>query len=92
MLRMKMKRADAFPNHDSLIALLLGRVRLSVPQARREYVKIAKDVFSIKQFFNKSKFDGERLELAVKQVLQDKLGHGREAERMLDRVKPACKV
>ena len=89
---MEIRSTDACLYYDSLIALLLGRLRLSVPQARREYIKIAKDVFSFKQFFNKSKFDGERLAAAVKQVLQDKLGPGREVERMLDRVKPACKV
>ncbi|KIH94168.1 hypothetical protein SPBR_05564 [Sporothrix brasiliensis 5110] len=75
-----------------LIALLLGRLRLSVPQARREYVKIANEVFSIKRFFDKSKFDGKALEMAVKQVLQKTLGPGRESERMLDRAKPACGV
>ncbi|CAK7207974.1 hypothetical protein SEUCBS139899_010808 [Sporothrix eucalyptigena] len=75
-----------------LIALLLGRVRLSVPQARREYVRIAQDVFSIERFNTKSKFDCKKLEKAVKQVLQDKLGHGRDEERMLDPVEPACKV
>lgn len=63
-----------------------------MPQARREYVRIAQDVFSVEQFNIKSKFDGKRLEKAVKQVLQDKLGHGRDEERMLDPVEPACKV
>ncbi|CAK7238307.1 hypothetical protein SEUCBS140593_010533 [Sporothrix eucalyptigena] len=75
-----------------LIALLLGRVRLSVPQARREYVRIAQDVFSIERFKTKSKFDCKKLEKAVKQLLQDKLGHGRDEERMLDPVESACKV
>ncbi|KAK3935635.1 acyl transferase/acyl hydrolase/lysophospholipase [Diplogelasinospora grovesii] len=36
-----------------LIALLLGRVRLSAPEARKEYVRIAKDVFSIPRHFTK---------------------------------------
>ncbi|KAK3316580.1 hypothetical protein B0H66DRAFT_561664 [Apodospora peruviana] len=33
-----------------LIALLLGRVGLSIPEAQKEYVRIAKEIFSVKTY------------------------------------------
>ncbi|KAJ6445187.1 sulfite oxidase, mitochondrial precursor [Purpureocillium lavendulum] len=50
-----------------LIVLLLGRLRLSVPQARKEYICIAEEVFSLPRFsrfptLRKYKFDGRKLE------------------------------
>lgn len=71
----------------SLIALLLGRLRLSVPQARREYVRIAEEVFSLPRYLKKDKFDGQKLEEAVKRLLQE---YGSE-EKMLER-DGICKV
>ncbi|CAK7221294.1 hypothetical protein SCUCBS95973_004445 [Sporothrix curviconia] len=74
-----------------LIALLLGRLRLSARDARREYVKIAENVFTISRFLKKSKFDGGKLEASIKEVLDKYDADGGEA-RMLGREYPTCKV
>ncbi len=71
----------------SLIALLLGRLRQSVPQARKEYVRIAKEVFSLPSYLKKNKFDGQKLEVAIKRLL----GKGRSEEKMLEK-ENNCKV
>ncbi|KAM7208430.1 Acyl transferase/acyl hydrolase/lysophospholipase [Rhypophila decipiens] len=73
-----------------LIALLLGRVRLSVPEARKEYVQIAKEIFSVKTYLKSNKFDGRKLEEAVRSLLKRHLGNGEE--KMLDRSKLSCKT
>ncbi|TKA80355.1 hypothetical protein B0A49_01484, partial [Cryomyces minteri] len=75
-----------------LIALLLGRLRLSVPQARNAFVKIAKDVFSIQRYLREGRFNEKKLEEAVKGLLRVKFGADRGEERMLDRPDAACKV
>ncbi|KAH8750222.1 hypothetical protein F5883DRAFT_227773 [Diaporthe sp. PMI_573] len=64
-----------------LIALLLGRLRRSVPQARREYVRIAEEVFSLPRYLKKNTFDGQKLEEAVKRLL----GNDRSDEKMLEK-------
>ncbi|KAH8729863.1 acyl transferase/acyl hydrolase/lysophospholipase [Ilyonectria robusta] len=61
-----------------LIALLLGRLRLSVPQARAEFVRISEEVFSASTFYKTHKFDARKLEDAVKRLL----GDNRSEERM----------
>lgn len=76
----------------SLIALLLGRLRLSVPEARKAYVRIAKDVFSVPRYVKKNKFDGQRLEEAVKQLLREQSVGSSGEERMIDPSRPACKA
>ncbi|KAJ6443016.1 COM1 regulatory protein [Purpureocillium lavendulum] len=75
-----------------LIALLLGRLRMSVPQARKEYVRIAEEVFSIPsaknfRFLKKHAFDGRKLERAVKGLLETNGGD----ESMLEH-EGLCKV
>ncbi|RDW62196.1 hypothetical protein BP6252_11629 [Coleophoma cylindrospora] len=71
-----------------LIALLLGRLRLSVPQARREYVRIAEQVFSRPSLSpNKNAFDSQKLEKAIKELL----GNDRSEEKMLQK-DGGCKV
>ncbi|KAJ6438980.1 fungal specific transcription factor domain-containing protein [Purpureocillium lavendulum] len=71
-----------------LIALLLGRLCLSVPQARKEYVRIAEEVFSLPRFpsLRKCTFDGRKLEEAVKRLLGN-----RGDEKMLEQ-NGSCKV
>lgn len=44
------------------------------------------------RLLKQSKFDGQKLEAAVKQVLQDRFGDARGEERMLDLTDGACKV
>ncbi|CAK7221370.1 hypothetical protein SBRCBS47491_004506 [Sporothrix bragantina] len=75
-----------------LIALLLGRLRLSVREARKEYVKIAENVFSISRFLKKSKFDGAALEASIKDVLSRHLVAEGDEAYMLDPTHSACKV
>ncbi|GLI81004.1 hypothetical protein PoHVEF18_009373 [Penicillium ochrochloron] len=70
-----------------LIALLLGRLHRSVPQARREYVRIAEEVFSLPRYLKKSTFDGQKLEKGVKRLL----GNDRSEEKMLEK-DGSCKV
>ncbi len=65
---------------------------MSVPEARKEYIRIAKEVFSVKRYLAKNKFDGQKLEEAVKKLLRGYLGDSGDEERMLDRSKPSCKV
>ncbi|KAK3382112.1 hypothetical protein B0T24DRAFT_660893 [Lasiosphaeria ovina] len=70
-----------------LIALLLGRLRRSVPQARKEYVRIAEEVFSLPRYLKKNTFEGRKLEEAVKRLL----GKDRSEEKMLEKG-GSCKV
>jgi patatin-like phospholipase/acyl hydrolase len=70
-----------------LIAILLGRLRFSVPRARKEYVAIAKEVFSLPRYLKKNTFDGQKLEEAMKRLL----GKDRTDERMLQK-DGSCKV
>jgi hypothetical protein len=76
-----------------LIALLLGRLRLSVPEAIDKYRLLAKQVFSEKKHFIKDgKFKASNLENAIKEVIEWKLGKGRGEERMFTRGDNGCKT
>lgn len=79
--------------HDSLIALLLGRLRLSVQDARKEFVRICKEVFSDSRPIKSNKYDEKKLENAVKELLERYHGPGFKDERMegVD-PDPGCKV
>ena len=66
-----------------LIAIMLGRLRMGVPEAITAYGQLAKHVFSEKKWtFQDGTFKASRLEEAVKQLLEGK-GKGPD-ERMLD--------
>ena len=76
-----------------LIALLLGRLRLSVPDAIEKYRLLAKQVFSGKKHFVKDgKFKASKLENAIKEVIEWKLGKGRGEERMFTSGANGCKT
>lgn len=76
-----------------LIALLLGRLRLSVPEAIDKYRQLAKQVFSDKKPFGKDgKFKASNLEKAIKEVVEWKLGKGRAEERMFASGAEGCKA
>ena len=76
-----------------LIALLLGRLRLSVPEAIEKYRLLAKQVFSEKKHFVKDgKFKASKLEKAIKEVVEWKLGEGRAEERMFTSTAEGCKA
>jgi hypothetical protein len=66
-----------------LIAILLGRLRMSATEALEIYVKLAGDVFSKKNSKLKGNaFEATRLEKAIKDVVADRLG-GRD-EKMIE--------
>lgn len=58
-----------------------------MPQARREYLRIAEEVFSLPRYLQKNTFDGRKLEEAVRRLL----GNDRSEEKMLER-DGSCKV
>jgi len=68
--------------HFRLIALLLGRLKLSVPEAMEAYRSLAKNVFGEKKRFSDGKFNEKALEQAIKDTVKTKLGDSEE--RMLD--------
>lgn len=68
-----------------IIALMLGRLRMSVQECVLQYSKLGEDVFSVKRGFPRSAmFDEQRLESAVKRVIVSKLGEGQENAPLLD--------
>ncbi|KAG4433866.1 hypothetical protein IFR05_010652 [Cadophora sp. M221] len=76
-----------------LIAILLGRLRLSVPQAIEKYGELSKHVFSEqKRSWQDGKFKASRLEEAIRKVLIDTLGQGRDEERMRGEGIGTCKT
>jgi hypothetical protein len=75
------------------IALLLGRLRLSVPEAIDKYRLLAKQVFSDKKSPGKDGcFKASKLEKAIKDVVEEKLGKGHEDERMFISNRSSCKT
>ncbi|PVH79896.1 FabD/lysophospholipase-like protein [Cadophora sp. DSE1049] len=74
-----------------LIAILLGRLRMSVPDAIKQYGELSEYVFSeqkrggIGLFTTKNgKFKATKLEEAIRKVLVEKLGETRDDELMLE--------
>lgn len=57
-------------------------MRFSVPEAQKEYVRIAKEIFLVKTYLKKSKFNSQKLEEAVKSLLKHHLSNSEEI--MLD--------
>lgn len=78
----------------SLIAILLGRLRMSVPDAIHQYSIFAKSVFSERKLIGKDGwFKASNLEEAIKHVLNWKLGPGHADEGMLEsEEKDICRV
>jgi hypothetical protein len=78
-----------------LIAILLGRLRCSVPEAIDKYRTLARTVFSEKKATGKDgTFKASKLEQAIKGVIEEKLGTGHANERMflLDNSGRFCKT
>jgi hypothetical protein len=74
---------------------LLGRLRLTVPEAIETYRDLAKKIFSEKSRrldSRDSRFKASNLENAIKSVLNEKLGQGHGEDMMLDPTEGACKV
>lgn len=76
-----------------LIALLLGRLRLSVPEAIDKYRLLAKQVFSEKKGQGKDgTFKASNLEGAIKETVEWKLGKGYADEKIFVNDASACKT
>lgn len=66
-----------------LIALLLGRLRLSVSEAITEYRTLSEQVFSVRKASGKDgTFKASNLERAIKEVITRKLGEGHAEDTM----------
>ena len=69
----------------SLIAILLGRLRLSASDAIKAYETLARKIFSEKKAKGKDgTFKASKLEEAIKAVVEDTLGLGRANARMYE--------
>lgn len=76
-----------------LIALLLGRLRLSVPEAIDKYRLLAKQVFSEKKASGKDgTFKATNLEKAIKETVEWKLGAGHADDKMFEVDPVLCKT
>ncbi|KAH8784081.1 FabD/lysophospholipase-like protein [Hyaloscypha sp. PMI_1271] len=76
-----------------LIALLLGRLRLSVPEAIDKYRLLAKQVFSDKKSRGKDGcFKASSLEKAIKDAVEEKLGKGHADDKMFVSNRSSCKT
>jgi hypothetical protein len=71
--------------------ILLGRLRLSVPEAIDKYRILSAQVFSERKGFGKDgTFKASNLEKATKSVVQGKFGPGHADERMF--INEGCKT
>ncbi|KFY31329.1 hypothetical protein V493_01202, partial [Pseudogymnoascus sp. VKM F-4281 (FW-2241)] len=76
-----------------LIAILLGRLRLSVPEAIDSYRVLAKNVFSEKKYWvQDGTFKATNLEMAIKKTIESKLGTGNAEARMFMTETVSCKT
>lgn len=76
-----------------LIALLLGRLRLTTSEAISAYSVLAKEIFSKKNLpWKDGTFKASNLEKAIKDVLEEKLGKGHSNEMMYDTREAICKT
>lgn len=62
------------PFSHSLIALMLGRLRMSVDSAIRAYAKLSKSVFSKVKRNGDGKYRATKLEAAVKEIVRQYTG------------------
>jgi len=85
-----------------LIAIMLGRLHMTVDEAIEAYLSLSKEVFAPKHKFNKlaslanaMKLKGlcssAALEAAVKAQVEDKLGEGEKESLLLEEL-PSCHV
>ena len=78
-----------------LIAILLGRLKLSAESAKNAYLELAGYVFSDKKwFFQDGAFKSSRLQEAIQQKVERALGKGCKNARMIDPKdrSPNCKT
>ena len=79
----------AIPIH-SLIALLLGRLRLSIDDAIITYNHFTKKIFSTTQIGGDGKYNAETFENTIKEIIRKVTTNPQE--QMLDNRSNACKV
>jgi hypothetical protein len=76
-----------------LIAILLGRLRLTTSEAIFHYTNLSKTIFSEKnRFWKDGTFKASNLEKAIKSVLETKLGKDHSNEMMYDSRDEICKT
>ncbi|KAJ7789137.1 acyl transferase/acyl hydrolase/lysophospholipase [Mycena olivaceomarginata] len=76
-----------------LITLMLGRLRMSVEDAKKAYGQISKEVFSdIKSKGSNGRFKASKLEKAIKQIVGAHSDSQDPQERMRDTRVDACKI
>ncbi|KAJ7347979.1 FabD/lysophospholipase-like protein [Mycena albidolilacea] len=76
-----------------LIALMLGRLRMSVEDAIKAYGELSKDVFSdVKPPGSDGRFKASKLEKAIKQIVRAKSASQNPEEKLEDTQNNACKT
>ena len=69
-----------------IIALILGRLRMSIQECITQYTKLGEEVFGDRRGRPHDEFmyDAKRLEAAIKRVIAFKLGQDQENAPLLD--------
>ncbi|KAJ7367478.1 hypothetical protein DFH08DRAFT_927989 [Mycena albidolilacea] len=76
-----------------LIALMLGRLRMSVEDAVNAYGQLAKEVFSdVKPLGSDGRFKASKLEKAIKQIVRTRSASQNPEEKLEDTRNNACKM
>jgi hypothetical protein len=75
-----------------LIALMLGRLRLSTEDAIKAYGRLSKQVFSTKKKKGDGTFKAKELEGAVKSIIKSSSSTASPGEHMMDRADIVCKT
>ncbi|KAH6683342.1 acyl transferase/acyl hydrolase/lysophospholipase [Halenospora varia] len=74
-----------------IIAIMLGRLRMSVDDCIREYITLGREVFAEPRSLpNENMFDAAKLENAIKKVLKSTIGDGKEDEPLKDPLGAEC--
>lgn len=84
-----------------LIALMLGRLRMTIPQAKKHFKALSGNIFKgrkpggllkgIKAGLGEPFFDGEDMTKAIKDLLKNELNENPEMD-LRERPDPECKV
>lgn len=80
-------------HHQSLVALLLGRLRLTVPEAIAHYTSLAETIFTArKPFWKDGRFKASALEDSIKRVVEQTLGNANEKMDAGNGLRTRCKT
>jgi calcium-independent phospholipase A2-gamma len=89
------ERYKMLKEHTSIIALMLGRLRMTIDECIIEYAELGEFVFSDRQGVpHRNMFKASKLEQAVKKVIRRQLGEQRADESLIDPLgsESCCKV